>query len=120
MVQNSNFNIRYKLLILSILALIVVLVWHFEPGCLVERFIGIPCPSCGMTRAMFAFLNGDFKASLQYNPMLLSLPVLIIMFLFEDKLFHGKFRTISIITLVIIVLGFLVNYIFKLILFFGG
>ena len=82
--------------------------------CLIKSTFGVSCPGCGMTRAMFAFINGNFAESFALHPMLLSVPILAIMFLFGNKLFKGKSRIPSIIILVVIILGFAVNYILKL------
>lgn len=71
--------------------------------------------SCGMSRAFFAFINGNFAESFSSHPMLLSVPVLALMFLFSDKLFKGKFKIPAIVLLLLIILGFAVNYIFNLI-----
>lgn len=89
--------------------------WFFETGCLIQRFLGIPCMSCGMTRAFFAFINGNFAESFALHPMLLSVPVLALFFLFSEKLFKGKTRIPTMVLLVLIMLGFAVNYIFKLV-----
>jgi hypothetical protein len=37
--------------------------------CIIKTITNIPCPSCGSTRAVLAFLNGDFFASLYWNPI---------------------------------------------------
>ena len=36
--------------------------------CIIKNVTGYPCPSCGTTRAVQLFLQGDFVASLQMNP----------------------------------------------------
>ena len=104
-----------RLAILVLIGIVAVAMWFFETGCLIQRFLGIPCMSCGMTRAFFAFINGNFAESFSLHPMLLSVPVLALMFLFSDKLFKGKTRITAIIILVLIILGFAVNYVFNLI-----
>lgn len=46
--------------------------------CFVKQVAGIPCPSCGSTRAALYFLQGDLSASLNMNPLgTLALPFLI-------------------------------------------
>ena len=38
-------------------------------GCLLLDLTGIPCPSCGMTRATLCVLFGRFTAAFGYNPV---------------------------------------------------
>lgn len=38
--------------------------------CPMVMITGFPCPGCGMTRAMFAFLRGDFVAAWKLHPFL--------------------------------------------------
>lgn len=52
--------------------------------CLIKHVTDIPCPSCGSTRAVLSFFNGDIITSLQWNPLgivlasiLLAAPLLI-------------------------------------------
>ena len=104
-----------RLAILLLIGAVAVAMWFLETGCLIQRFFGIPCMSCGMTRAFFALINGDFAESFSLHPMLLSVPILALIFLFGDKLFKGKTRIPTIILLVLIILGFAVNYVFNLV-----
>jgi len=47
--------------------------------CLSQRYLGIDCPGCGMTRALYSFMHGNFRAALHFNLAILSIiPVLII------------------------------------------
>lgn len=43
------------------------------PPCLFHRLTGLHCPSCGMTRAMWAGLNGNFAQAFRFNPLLVIL-----------------------------------------------
>ncbi len=46
--------------------------------CFMKQVAGIPCPSCGSTRAALYLLQGDLYASLTMNPLgTLALPFLI-------------------------------------------
>ena len=38
-------------------------------GCIWDRLLGIYCPGCGGTRALKAFLEGQFLVSLKYHPL---------------------------------------------------
>ena len=48
------------------------------PDCLVKQLTGIPCPSCGSTRAVMSLMRFHFWESVLYNP----LPLLLLCFLF--------------------------------------
>lgn len=52
--------------------------------CPIRAITGIPCPTCGFTRAALALLQGDIVRSLRIHPMLL--PVLVSCLLF----FHAR------------------------------
>lgn len=106
----KGFKLYHKILLLGLIALVAFGMWYFETGCLVQRFLHIPCLTCGMTRAFFAMINGSFKISFETHPMLLSVPILIIMFLFSDRLFNNKLKKYSITLLLFIISGFILNY----------
>ncbi|MCU1428195.1 MAG: hypothetical protein JWL83_2195 [Actinomycetia bacterium] len=51
----------------------VAVVWPVLPAhppnvCPLRSLTGIPCPFCGMTRAVVAAVHGDLVASLRFNP----------------------------------------------------
>lgn len=46
--------------------------------CYFKNISGIPCPSCGSTRAVSLLASGDFKASVLMNPIGLLLAVIMI------------------------------------------
>lgn len=54
----------------------------FYPVCQFHRLTGLNCPGCGMTRALYALLHGDFKAAWQDNALLvaavIALPVRVV------------------------------------------
>ncbi len=103
-------KLHHKIIILILLLLIIFGMWYFETGCIVQKVIGVPCLTCGMTRAFFALINGNFVLAIKTHPMILSIPLLIIMFLFSDKIFSGKWKKYSIALLVLILFGFIINY----------
>ena len=39
------------------------------PQCVFHALTGLPCPTCGATRATWQFLHGHFAASFFYNPL---------------------------------------------------
>jgi hypothetical protein len=40
--------------------------------CLLKRFTGFACPTCGFARGLFSLINGDIARAWLYNPLLFS------------------------------------------------
>lgn len=66
--------------------------------CLIKHLTSIPCPSCGSTRSVLSFFNGDFSGSFYWNPIgillvitMISAPVWIIYDLLARKDTFYKF-----------------------------
>jgi hypothetical protein len=84
--------IRNKIYLLLSGACLIGYSWialnYFEPaftdnayfnGCLIKTITGIPCPSCGTTRAVLALSRGEFLNSIMLNPFgLIVLLILLI------------------------------------------
>ena len=45
--------------------------------CPLRRFLGIPCPTCGTTRGVFALLRGDVLEALRMQPLMV--PVVMVL-----------------------------------------
>ena len=58
-------------------------------GCLIKYVFGIPCPTCGVTRAMMALVRFDISSYLGYHPLALPL-CLSVLFVLHLKLFRKK------------------------------
>jgi len=81
--------------------------------CFFYNILKIPCPGCGLTRALTSLLNGNLKESLEYNfmliPLILSYIAYSIYYIYgalkgENKLekFFIKYKKYIIIIVVII------------------
>lgn len=90
--------------------------------CLIRNITGLPCPSCGITRALVLFANGNFTEGLITNPLALIVgiglfvfPVWIIVDLMlnnssflafyqksENTLKQNKFISIPLIVIVLV------------------
>lgn len=55
--------------------LYIYFIYSGKRVCLIYNLFGIPCPGCGLTRAMINLLHGNILTSLQYN--IIALPLLI-------------------------------------------
>ena len=45
---------------------------HAPSLCVFRTFTGLPCPTCGTTRATLAFARGDILAGVLYNPFVVT------------------------------------------------
>ncbi len=98
----------YKLLILFILLIIFY-------KCPFSYIFGIPCPGCGMTRALFSLITLDFASAFYYHPLF---PIVILVFIFLFLEYLGlvslsdktKNRFLVIIAIIFIITYFIRMY----------
>lgn len=103
---------KQKLLLLTILTAAVLTARFLKLPCIYLHFLGIPCPGCGMTRAVFSALRLDFAAAFSYHWMFWSVPVLLVMFLLDGKLFKQTLPNRLLLWL--IGAGFAANWVYSL------
>ena len=104
--------LKQKLLLTAGYLAIVAVLGYFQVSCFFVTLFGIPCPGCGMTRAVLAALRLDLGAAFGYHPMFWSMPILYLYFLLDHGLFPGKWW--DRLVLITIGGGFLVNWLTKL------
>ena len=69
-----RFNYKYKYLIIIILLISGYFLLFFSTAlnnqsfCIFKNITGIPCPSCGSTRATLLLFHGEFGKSISINP----------------------------------------------------
>lgn len=85
----------------------------FNTYCVFLRIAGYECFGCGMTRALLSALKLDFASAFHYHRMFWSLPILGLYVLFDGNLF--KNRIINIGVLIVILIGFVVNWVLNLV-----
>lgn len=96
---------------LGYLACIAVF-YSFSVPCVFQTLFSIPCPGCGMTRALRAALQLDFASAFAYHKMFWAVPVGYLYFLFDGRLFNN--RRVDKIILISIGAGFIVDWLIKL------
>lgn len=104
-------------LLKEILQIVILgVVFYFtDTTCLWRKITGIPCPTCGVTRALMSLLRMDFQSYIYYNCMAVPLVIATFLLLFcreENKLF----KSIGIIILCFNIPYYLFRLIYNLIL----
>ena len=69
-----------------------------------------------MTRAFISLLNFDLVAAFRYNLMIFFMPILYLYFLFDGNLFKNK--RINITVFIVIIVGLLINWGWKILQLF--
>ena len=78
MVKKTKWKLIGKhSLILLVLTLFVLFLSVTGIHCPIRYLLGIPCPTCGMTRAYVALFHGDFLRAFYYHPLFWLGPPLI-------------------------------------------
>lgn len=96
-------RILLALLFLVYFTIVYLVMWQTGISCVFLHFLGIPCPGCGMTRALCALLRLDFVGALKYNPLIFCMPyVFAYIFLdFKNRKVHNIIiKVIGILALV--------------------
>ncbi len=104
---------KSKLIDCGAVALIVAAFYIFKVPCLFKLIFKIPCPGCGMTRAFISLFCLDLSGAFFLNPMVFSLPLLVLFYFTDGKLF--KKGWLNALLLGLITVGFFVNWILRLI-----
>jgi len=88
-----------------------------ETNCLIKRTIGIPCVTCGMTRAFTNLILFNFSEAFRYHPLVFTVPFIVLVFLLQETDFFGKFYHSKIFWGIMLSL-FVIVYIIRMILYF--
>lgn len=100
--------------IVLVLILLGIFTYAYFVGveCVYLKYFHIICPGCGMTRAVRELMHLNLSGAFTYHPMVFSLPVILLYILADGKLFNRKFIDNTI--LIMIGVGFVINYVIKL------
>ena len=106
-------KLKEKIITCGAVAAVVGLMYIFKLPCIFKAVLGIPCPGCGMTRAYISLLHLDFMQAFNFNIMFWSVPVLLLLYLFDGKLFKANWANIALES--VIFGGFFLGWVLKLI-----
>lgn len=80
---------------------------------------GFPCPGCGMTRAVFSILKGNFAAAWHLNPFSYAAVILVVMFVVQRYIRRKDVKCLG-KYLVVAAVGMLLFYIYRMLHDFPG
>lgn len=115
--RHVKMLLRRSLLLGAIAAALFVLVLRGTP-CIFKQLTAVPCPTCGMSRAWLAVFRLDMSAAFQYHPMFWGIAALGLLYILDGLPFPGKRCTRALYLLILV--GFAVTYILRLVYFLGG
>ena len=102
-----------KLITLGAVIAVALVMYFLNVGCFFKLLFKIPCPGCGISRALFSLIKLDFVSAFKFNPMFWSVPILVLLYLFDGKLFKYKWLNHAVLTGILI--GFFAFWIVSLV-----
>jgi len=81
--------------------------------CIHQRFFGIPCPGCGLTRATYNFLHINFERALNYNASVIFFIPYLASLIIYDIIKNNLFAKIKYLSASALLLSIISIYIFR-------
>jgi hypothetical protein len=79
----TEFGIIYgSIAFLALLAARLGLIASMAPSCAFKGLLGVPCPTCGSTRAVVHLSHGEIASALTMNPVITFVIVFSVLFFF--------------------------------------
>ena len=105
-------NPRAKIILIASLGIYALILRLTDIGCPIRFLTGLPCPGCGMTRALLCGLRLDLAGAFEHHMMFWSLPIIFLGILFDGRLFKKK--TANRVLWILIAAGFVANWVFSI------
>lgn len=84
-IQNIvGFHAKIAILIFAYISIL----HFFKIGCPFRYFSSIPCPTCGMTRALYSVYRFEGNLAFKYHPLWIFIPPYLFIALHNDTLFR--------------------------------
>ncbi|MFA9389980.1 MAG: DUF2752 domain-containing protein [Prolixibacteraceae bacterium] len=117
--SKSSKNHLIRLIVLGLSVLVVLLI-PFDvlfgtayPLCIHYHILGFECPLCGMTRAVHALVHLQFLSALQYNVVVVLLPVFFVLDIVSFFNHVNWLLKLKKMVVFVIAISFLALYVFR-------
>lgn len=110
-------KLGWKLFGLAVFGLLVGFWYICDLPCVFRYLTGIPCFTCGMTRAWLCAFRLDFAGAFSLHPMFWSIPFFIIFVILDGNVFPN--RKMNILLPLILLLGIFTVYFARIFGFLG-
>lgn len=111
------WNIRVAILIFAVYFLVGSRVLYSL--CPMVVVTGLPCPGCGLTRAAFRILHGDFVGAWKMHPFIYGVIVLAVWFCVRRYILKKEVKSLG-KWVIILCLGMMVYYVYRMVRYFPG
>lgn len=109
--REQRYNVKAIVQRFLLCFIVIVLVYILDYHCLFQTYLRIPCLGCGMSRAWKSVAFGQWDMAFEYHRAFYLVPIAGLYLLKGGLLFRNKLW--DIILIMIIVLGFLENYLHR-------
>lgn len=114
-IKHDIKDLWMAIIVLVVYTVLVNVIFHaFCPMVIVT---GLPCPGCGMTRALFYLATGRLHQSIYMNPMGIPIACIIIYFFWNRYIIGKKAKGMMLLVVVSIAL-LLIVYVWRMYCFF--
>lgn len=77
-------NKKWRHFATTISIIIALFVFGNDYFCIFKQITGIPCPTCGLTRAYYYLIQGNIRLAFYYHPLFFIFPLIIAMIIFYN------------------------------------
>ncbi len=114
--HSERRHFLYRLELLAAIGIWLAVCVVMDVSCIPRAITGIPCFSCGMSRAWLAVFRLDFAEAFTYHPMFWAVPVVAMLYLFVGQ----KTPKWCKILYCLLAAAYVLCYLVRLLLYFKG
>ncbi len=98
-----------KKIILGALTCLLIGFIYINIGCPFRRIIGVSCPGCGMTRAVFELFKLNFKGAFNAHPLIYVMPIAATVYIFKEKLPEKTYKALVVLLCTVMFITYMIR-----------